>query len=63
MAKSERSVALKPRDLPAVGRRVAREARRQSLLVGRRVSERAIIVFIEALDDDRGWRNRAVKRR
>jgi hypothetical protein len=63
MAKSERSVVLKPRALAAVGRRVAREARRQSLLVGSRVSERDTIVFVEALADDRGWRNCVVKRR
>lgn len=33
-----------------------REARRQSLLVSGRVSEREAIEFAEAAADDRGWR-------
>lgn len=34
----------------------AREARRQSLLVSGRKSEREAIAFIEGLRDERGWR-------
>jgi predicted GNAT superfamily acetyltransferase len=34
----------------------AREARRQSLLVSRRTSEREVLDFIERAADDRGWR-------
>jgi len=33
----------------------AREARRQSLLVSGRASERDVIAFVEDADDDRGW--------
>lgn len=34
----------------------AKEARRQSLLVSGRASEREVLDFIEHADDDRGWR-------
>ena len=34
----------------------AREARRQSLLVSGRASEREALAFIEARADERGWR-------
>ena len=34
----------------------AREARRQSLLVSRRASEREVLEFIESSADGRGWR-------
>ncbi len=34
----------------------AREARRQSLLVSGRKSEREAIAFIEGVKDERGWR-------
>lgn len=34
----------------------AREARRQSLLVSGRASEREALEFVEASADDRGWR-------
>jgi hypothetical protein len=35
---------------------LAKEARRQSLLVGRRRSEREALAFIEQLADTRGWK-------
>ena len=34
----------------------AREARRQSLLVSKRASEREVLEFVEASSDVRGWR-------
>lgn len=34
----------------------AREARRQSLLVSKRASERAVLDFIEDAADEQGWR-------
>jgi predicted transcriptional regulator len=38
------------------GNRIAQEARRQSLLVSRRRSEREALEFIEQTADTRGWR-------
>jgi len=63
MAKSKRSVVPTSRVSVALGSQVVREAQRQSLLVSSRASERDTIEFIEDIADERGWRNRAVKRR
>jgi hypothetical protein len=44
------------RALDGAGRDPAVEARRQSLLVSRRASERAVLEFVEGVADQREWR-------